>query len=87
MFTEHGALMAANVLNSSRAIEASIYVVRAFLKLREIAAHNNELGAKLDELERKLTSHDKAISGIVETIRRMVAEPVPTKERIGFVRS
>ena len=87
VFTEHGALMAANVLNSPRAIEASIYVVRAFLKMREFASTHRDLGAKLDELERKFASHDKAISGIIETIRQMVSAPVPRKDQIGFVRS
>ena len=86
-FTEHGALMAANVLNSPRAIEVSIYVIRAFLRMREMAANHKELGAKLDELERKLTSHDRAIAGIVETIRQMVSMPDSKRDQIGFVRS
>src|SRR5258706_9944600 len=86
-FTEHGALMAANVLNSPRAIEVSIYVIRAFLRMREMAANHKELGAKLDELERKLTSHDRAIAGIVETIRQMVSMPDSKRDQISFVPS
>src|SRR5207253_9138326 len=64
-FTEHGAVMAANVLNSELAVAMSVYVVRAFVKLREVLAGNSELAKKLDALERKLTTrqdvHEKAI--------------------------
>ncbi|MFZ0751700.1 MAG: hypothetical protein WAM70_20230 [Pyrinomonadaceae bacterium] len=64
-FTEHGAVMAANVLNSERAVAMSVYVVRAFVKLREVLASCDELAKKLDALERKLTgrldTHEKAI--------------------------
>ncbi len=63
-FTEHGAIMAANVLASPQAVEMSVYVVRAFVRLRETVASNQTLAAKLDELERKLHSHDQAIVGI-----------------------
>ena len=65
-FTEHGAVMAANVLNSERAVAMSVYVVRAFVKLREVLASTAELAKKLDTLERKLTGrldvHEKASS-------------------------
>ena len=64
-FTEHGAVMAANVLNSERAVAMSVYVVRAFVKLREVLADSKELATKLEELERQLTGrldlHEKAI--------------------------
>src|SRR5207253_2690866 len=64
-FTEHGAVMAANVLNSERAVAMSVYVVRAFVKLREVLADSKELATKLEELERQRTSrldlHEKAI--------------------------
>lgn len=60
-FTEHGAIMAASVLNSPRAVEVSVYVVRAFVRLRGLLAANTELAKKLDELERKFSSHDTAI--------------------------
>ena len=62
-FTEHGALMAANVLNSRRAVEASVYVIRAFIRLRVVLATNAELLKKLDALEKKLSTHDQAIIG------------------------
>ena len=71
-FTEHGAIMAATVLNSPRAVEMSIYVVRAFVQLREMLASNKELAQKLTELERKLVSHDQAIVGILKAIRELM---------------
>ncbi|MGE0113543.1 MAG: ORF6N domain-containing protein [Steroidobacteraceae bacterium] len=85
-FTEHGAIQAANVLNSVRAIEMGIYVVRAFVQLRELLASNKELTQKLNELERKLASHDGAIVGILKTIRELMNPPPSTsKLSIGFV--
>ncbi len=84
-FTEHGAIMAASVLNSPRAVEVSVYVVRAFVKLRELLASNKELAKKLDELERKLSAHDKAIVQLVEAIRQLMAPPEIRKRPIGFV--
>lgn len=87
-FTEHGAIMAATVLNSPRAVEVSIYVVRAFVRLREALASNKELAAKLGELERKLKGHDQAIAGILDAIRQLMAPPPPASKRsIGFVTS
>ena len=85
-FTEHGAIMAANVLNSQRAVEASVYVVRAFVRQREMIASNKELTAKLNELERKLTTHDQAIAGLINAMRELMAPPPqPRKRPIGFV--
>ena len=96
-FTEHGALMAANLLNSQRAIEVSLYVVRAFVRLRETLAHHKDLSAKLDELERKLESlavrHDDLAAAtrmqlkqVFEAIRElMTPQELPTKRAIGFV--
>jgi hypothetical protein len=85
VFTEHGAIMAANVLSSSRAIEVSVYVVRAFVRLREMTVANTEVAAKLGELERKVVSHDKAIRSLVTAIRRLMEAPLPPpRRRIGF---
>ena len=86
VFTEHGAIMAANVLNSGRAIEVSVYVVRAFVRLREMMGANKEVAAKLGELERKVASHDEAIRSLVTAIRRLMNAPVPARTRrpIGF---
>lgn len=91
-FTEHGALMAASVLNTPHAVEVSLYVVRAFVELREAIATHKELAKRLDELElrlkRKLASHDQAIAGILEAIRQLMAPPEPAKKRrIGFVQT
>jgi hypothetical protein len=84
-FTEHGAIMAANVLNSGRAIEVSVYVVRAFVRLRELMVANSEMAAKLGELERKVVSHDEAIRSLVTTIRRLMdPPPLAPKKQIGF---
>ena len=85
-FTEHGAIMAAAVLNSPRAIDVSMYVVRAFVKLREVVSSHKELARQLNELERKVGSHDEAIRSLVHAIRKLM-EPPPTSEkkgRIGF---
>ena len=84
-FTEHGAIMAANVLNTHRAIEVSVYVVRAFVKLREMLATNKELSHKLAELERTVSSHDGAIRSLVSAIRQLMAQPEPKEKKIGFI--
>jgi len=84
-FTEHGAIMAASILSSQRAVEVSLYVVRAFVRLRELLSSNKELAKKLDELERKLSSHDRTIVQLVNAIRDLMAPPDPKKKRaIGF---
>jgi hypothetical protein len=83
-FTEHGALMAANVLNSPRAVQMSVYVVRAFLRLREWVVGQTELATKLSELERRVAGHDEDLRAIVQTIRRLVAPPDTPRRRIGF---
>jgi ORF6N domain-containing protein len=83
-FTEHGAIMAATVLNSKRAIEMSIFVVRAFVQMRQATVFNQNVVSKLAELEARLDSHDGEIQGLVETIRELI-EPLPVNSRrIGF---
>jgi len=78
--------MAANLLRSQRAVQMSLHVVRAFVRLREMAVANKELARKLDELERRVSHHDEAITGIVQAIRELAAPAEPTpKRRIGFV--
>jgi hypothetical protein len=84
-FTEHGAVMAANVLNSPVAVAASIQVVRAFVRLREILATHKDLARKLDELERKLGQQDEKFQLVFEAIRQLMAPPaVKPRGRIGF---
>jgi hypothetical protein len=84
VFTEHGAVMLASVLNSAQAVQASIYVVRAFVRLREFLSTHKELAQKLEELEQKVGKHDKAIQAIVETIRQLMQPPEKPKRKIGF---
>ena len=83
-FTEHGAIMAATILNSSRAVEMSVHVVRAFVQLRDLLASNRQLAEKFAELERKVSSHDQAIVGILKAIRELMHPPVPKQRPIGF---
>lgn len=88
VFTEHGAIMAATLLNSPRAVEVSVYVVRAFVQLREFLASNKDLARQLKALEqrieKKLGSHDQAIADIIDTLRKLTS-PATAKRRIGFV--
>ena len=81
VFTEHGALMAANVLKSEKAIEASIYVVRAFAKLREMIASHKDLARRLAELEKKYDSQFKVV---FDAIRQLMEPAKPKPRRIGF---
>ena len=88
VFTEHGAIMAASLLNSPRAVEASIFVVRAFVKLRQLLTAHKELAHKVAELERKLGDHDETIQAIVAAIKQLAAPPAEesNKRKIGFGR-
>lgn len=83
-FTEHGAMMVASVLNSPRAIEMSVYVVRSFVKLRTIALEYKELTNKLTKIEERLGEHDTAILEIVNAIRQLMEPPTTKKKEIGF---
>jgi hypothetical protein len=84
-FTEHGAMMAASVLNTPRAIEMSVYVVRTFVKLRTLLATHQDLAHKLAELDRRVAGHDDAIRTLVTAIRQLMAAPADKpKGRIGF---
>src|SRR5262245_33606909 len=82
-FTEHGASMAATVLNSHQAVEMSVFVVRAFVRLREMLATNKELAEKLAELERRLETHDQAIQEIFDAIKHLM-QPSEIRKQIGF---
>jgi hypothetical protein len=88
VFTEHGAIMASTILNSPRAVEMSVYVVRAFVQLREMLASNKELARRFAQLEtrldKKLTAHDEAIAAILSAIRQLMHPPVPKRRPIGF---
>lgn len=84
-FTEHGAIMAATVLNSDRAIEMSVNVVRAFIRLREIFIQHKDLAHKLVELESRIGTHDKAIRSLFDAIRQLMTPPEKEKRPVGFV--
>jgi hypothetical protein len=79
--------MAASVLNTPRAIEVSVIVVRTFVKLRQMLANHKELAYKLAELERRVGSHDEAIQSLVAVIRQLMVPPAsPKRGKIGFGR-
>jgi hypothetical protein len=84
-FTEHGALMLSSILNSKKAVDVGIYVVRAFIKLRQILSSHKELSHKLDEHEKRIQKHDVEIYSIFKAIRRLMTEPDKPKKKIGFV--
>jgi phage regulator Rha-like protein len=90
-FTEHGAIMAANVLNSPQAVQMSVYVVRAFLKMRSVLSDNRQLARKLAQLEKELKSRlDLHETAIVEVLQRVMdildppPKPEPKRRQIGF---
>src|ERR1700736_180101 len=85
VFTEHGAIMLASVLNSPIAVKASVRVVRAFVRLREMISANAQLAGKLAELERRLDSHDSASVDLFAALKRLLEPSEPIKQRkIGF---
>jgi len=85
-FTEHGVTMLASVLNSPRAIEVSVLIVRAFVRMRETLSATRELSLKLAELERRLDTHDEAIQSLMAAIRNLMLPIESKRRRIGFVK-
>jgi len=84
-FTEHGALMAANVLNSRRAVEMSVYVIRAFVRIRRELTVNETVARRLAEIEKSLLKHDGALRDLYEKIRPLLLPPPePRRREIGF---
>lgn len=85
-FTEHGALQAANILNSPRAVAMSVYVIRAFIKMREELASNATILKRLAEIEKELLVHNDALRDVYEQIRPLLAPPDPDEspKEIGF---
>jgi len=84
-FTEHGAIMAAGVINTEKAIEVSIFIVRAFIKLREMINTHQMLKKKIIEIEARLSGHDEQLTQMVQLLKQMLdPKPPPTKRRIGF---
>lgn len=84
-FTEHGALMAATVLNSPRAVAMSVYVIRAFIKMREDLTANAAILKRLAEIDKTLLVHDTALRDVYQKLRPLLEPPpVPAKRQIGF---
>jgi hypothetical protein len=83
-FTEHGVAMLSSVLKSERAVQMSILIVRAFIRLRQILATHTDLARRLDELERKYDRHDEELQSVFEAIRQLLSPPDRAERRIGF---
>lgn len=84
VFTEHGAIMAASVLNSARAVEMSVFVVRAFVQLRDVLARDSALADNLTALEQRVTQHDHSLADLIDAIRALMAQPKSGGRPIGF---
>ena len=84
VFTEAGVSMLSSVLNSERAIQMNVFIIRAFVKLRYILSSHKELDAKLIELEKRLGTHDAQLRGIFEAIRELMNPPSEPRRRVGF---
>ena len=87
VFTEHGALQAANVLNSEQANKMSVFIVRAFVRLREMALTNEKLSRKVDQLEKRVGDHDEILLELIAELRKLIDTPKPKGKRglIGFI--
>ena len=83
-FNEHGAIMAATVLNSEKAVRMSVFVVRAFVRVRQVVAANREFAEKIKELEKHLETHDGTIQEIIDAIRKLINPPPNRRRKIGF---
>jgi hypothetical protein len=88
VFTEHGALQAANVLNSRQANKMSVFIIRAFIRLREMALTNEKLVRKVDQMEHRVSDHDEILLELINEIKRLIDGPKPGKKHpIGFLKS
>ena len=87
VFTEHGALQAANVLNSEQANKMSVFTVRVFVRLREMALTNDKLSRKVDQLEKRVSDHDEILIELIREIRQLIDTPKPNRKprSIGFI--
>ena len=85
VFTEHGALQAANVLNSLQANKMSVFIVRSFVRLRETVSLHDGLSHKVELLEDRVSEHDALLMELVREIRNLLESPEPSKQTIGFV--
>ncbi len=87
-FTEHGTVMAASVINSKRAVEVSIYIVRAFVQMRQMLSQHKEVLRKLSDLEQKVTVHDSHIKSLFNAMRQLIEAPSTSKSKkpMGFLK-
>lgn len=83
-FTEQGIAMLSSVLNSDRAVQVNIAIMRAFVQMRELAVSNRELARRLDELEKKFAGHDRQFVAVFDAIRQMVTPAEKKERKIGF---
>jgi hypothetical protein len=84
-FTEHGALQASNVLSSPKAVAMSVYIIRAFIRLREVLADNQVMARRMAEVEKTLVTHDSALRDIYQRIKPLLLPPPdPPRKKIGF---
>jgi hypothetical protein len=83
-FTEHGAAMAATVLNSKEAVNMSVFVVRAFVRMRAMLADNGRIASKIEELEQRLGTHDNTIQAIIDAIKKLMTPLPSARRKIGF---
>ena len=84
VFTEHGAIMVATVLNSPRAVEMSVFVVRAFVRMRELARNHAELAKQIAALERRVTGHDEELKKVLAALHRLLVGDAKPRRQIGF---
>ena len=84
VFTEQGVAMLSSVLNSERAIEVNIFIIRVFTKFREMLATNKDILLKLEQLEKKVTQHDESIQLIFSALKQLLNQPQEPRRRIGF---
>ena len=84
-FTEQGVAMLSSVVKSTRATSVNIEIMRAFVRMRELLASNKELARKLPEVERKVSTHDQAITGVLKAIRELMSARESGKRPIGFI--
>lgn len=84
VFTEHGTLMAANVLNSPQAVKMSVAIVQAFIRLRRLTISVEDMTKKVDKLERGFQRHDKQLKAVFDAIRTLMAPPDSPSKKIGF---
>ncbi|MEK7645047.1 MAG: ORF6N domain-containing protein [Patescibacteria group bacterium] len=84
VFTEHGVAMLSAVLKSQRAVQMSIFIVRAFIKMREVLATHTDLAHKIEEIERKQKEHGDQLSSVYSVVKRLINPPEGPKKKIGF---